>query len=182
MCKYTEYTGYLDPSKDRAELKDNRGATKTESLFIETISPRSANTYTPLYSLRPDENKGYLSAYQIYMNSVDEHEAALKLVGTMLHWRKLCALKWFMEGRDNTGFEGLTQWREDMRLRDQSLAKRTLIKQTRDGNVTAARALHDLKDGGKMSKKSTKKVTESSETDSFLMEAHQKVTALRKDK
>ena len=123
------------------DLKDKRGVQRTESLFHETIQPPVRKKYDPIYSLRDYDHKGYPSAYQIYMDSVDEHEAALKLVGSLSHWRKLTGLKWFLEGRTECQFEGLIQWREDMKARDASEAKKVLQEQTKEKNVTAARAL-----------------------------------------
>jgi len=129
---------------DIEEMKDVRGATKTESLFVETISPASSKKYKPIYSLRDYDNKGYPSAYNIYMECTDEHEAALRLVGSTAHWRKLCSLKWFMYGRKESQFEGISVWREDMIARDVSMAKAALIERTEDGEVSAARALADM--------------------------------------
>jgi hypothetical protein len=122
-------------------LKDKRGVQRTESLFHETIQPPIRKKYDPVYSLRDYDHKGYPSAYQIYMNSIDEHEAALKLVGSLSHWRKLTSLKWFLEGRPECQFEGLIQWREDMKARDASSAKQVLQEQVKEKNITAARAL-----------------------------------------
>ena len=127
-----------------ADFKDVRGAHKTESLFIETIQTKSKKRYTPLYSLRDYDHKGYTSAYLIYMASVDERDAAMQLVGSMSHWRKLCSLKWFMEGRPECQFEGLEQWRLDMAARDASTAKKVILDQCKEQNVTAARALDKL--------------------------------------
>lgn len=136
--------GKIECMVDIAQMKDVRGAHKTESLFIETISPASAESYTAIFSLRDYDNKGYPSAYNIYMECADEREAALRLVGSMIHWRKLCQLNWFMNGRDMTGFEGLHQWREDMSARDVSIAKVALLERCEDGEVSAARALYDM--------------------------------------
>lgn len=75
------------------------------------------------------------------MSSIDERDAALKIVGSMSHWRKLCNLNWFMVGRVECQFEGLTQWRLDMAARDATEARRVLQEQMKDNNVTAARAV-----------------------------------------
>lgn len=141
MNKYKLFKGYLDPESDKSVLKDVRGCSRTESLFLETIQYSIKDKYKPLYSLRDYEHKGFPSAYQIYMNSVDENEAAMKLVGTLSHWRKLINLKWFQNGRANTGFEGINQWRKDMAARDSTEAKRVLLSQCSTDNVAAARAL-----------------------------------------
>jgi hypothetical protein len=140
---YTLYTGFLDPDADRSILKDKRGAAKTQSLFLESQPYRLKKKYPPVYSLTEEEREGLPSAYQIYMHSTDEYEAAMKLVGSMRHWRKLCALKWFMEGIKDKMFEGLEQWREDMRMRDASEAKAHLRMAAKKGDTSSARKLLD---------------------------------------
>lgn len=133
---YTTYTGFLDRNKDQGILLDVMGRYLTQALFIEM---HTKNTNYPAIYTMTAKNKDVPSARLIYANSVDEYEAAMKLVGNMDHWEKLCALTWFMEGTD--AFEGLNKWREDMRLRDESLAKRVLMEQAQAGNVPAAKAL-----------------------------------------
>ena len=151
---YSTYKGFHKPDADLTEMRSAQGSHRTESLFNEVIQPNSRKSLTPLYSLRDYEYKGYISAYQVYMNSIDEREAALKLVGSLSHWRKLCSLKWFMEGRTECQFEGLAQWREDMAARDSTEAKRVILAQCREDNVPAARALDKMsKDVPKTSKK-----------------------------
>ena len=61
----------------------------------------------PIYSMRDTEYNELPSAYLIYMHSIDEYDAATKLVGSLKHWRKLLAATWFMEGNPLKGFEGL---------------------------------------------------------------------------
>lgn len=140
---YREYTGFKGvDQKDMEELRDSRGAMRTESLFVEVSQTK--DKYTPLYSLKSYDSRGYPSAYLIFMESVDETEAALKLVGSLSHWRKLCNLKWFLKGRPEHGFEGIESWRKDMADRDKSEAKRVLLAECAMNNVTAARALDKL--------------------------------------
>ena len=143
---YTLYAGFLDPDADISVLKDSRGVIMTKSLFVEAQdwAVKKKGKIKPIYSLTEYEREGCPSAYQIYMNSVDEYEAAMKLVGSMRHWRKLCELDWFMNGiHDNAMCEGLLQWREDMRLRDSSRAKRQLVLAASEGDTASARKLLD---------------------------------------
>lgn len=121
---------------------DNRGALKTELLFEETIVNARRDTYTPVYTLREHDHKGYPSAYKIYMSSVDEYEAAERLLGSQRHWRRLCGLQWFMNGIPERGFEGIESWRKDMLARDKSLAKRQLKDAAEAGVPTAMRAMY----------------------------------------
>lgn len=123
------------------DFKDNRGALKTELLFEETIKSERRKDYTPLYTLK--EHDGDLpSAYKIFMGSTDEYEAAMRIVGSTRHWRRLCGLKWFMDGIPMSGFEGLRNWRKDMEMRDKSKAKAQLMESAETGNVSAQRALY----------------------------------------
>ena len=133
--KYVTYDGFQDPETDRDILLDTRGAMKTQQLFIDV---NVASEVEPLYTMRDRDHKGYISAYQIYMHSTDETEAALKLVGSLKHWRKLCDLDWFVNGHKQRGFEGLNQWREDMVARDRTRARKALLKLS-DVNSAAAK-------------------------------------------
>ncbi len=143
MICYGTYEGFTAEDVDRSVLKDGRGVIKTQSLFLEAQSYKLREKYPPLYSLTEEERGGLPSAYQIYMACVDEYEAAMKLVGSLRHWRRLCGLDWFMDGIPEKMFEGLTQWREDMNLRDASRSRRQLQKAASNGDVSSARKLLD---------------------------------------
>lgn len=139
--QYINYEEW-DCKQQRVTLKVGKGLDATQALFYEFPSPHKE---TATYTLKNQdvEYKGTqrISAYLVYMHSVDEYDAAIKLVGSMKHWRKLCSLSWFMEGVPEYSFEGLEQWREDMRLRDESLAKRQLMEAAHGGNVNAQKLL-----------------------------------------
>lgn len=138
------------------KICDSRNRVRTRSLFVETINwKQEVNGVVPLYSLynqdteytlpsdhpyRPGETVFIPSAYLIYMSSVDEFEASIKLVGSTRAWNHLSSIQWFLDGF--LAFGGLHQWREDMRLRDLSKSKRILEKAAEEGNVTAAKALY----------------------------------------
>lgn len=123
------------------DFLDARGAMKTELLFAETIQAERKSRYSPLYTLK--ERDGELpSAYRVYMSSVDEYEAAMKLLGSMRHWRRLCGLNWFMKGIPEKGFDGLASWRKDMELRDKSKAKKQLKEAAEAGVVSAQQTLY----------------------------------------
>ena len=167
--KYGEYEGFKNAeAEDMTELRDSRGAQRTENLFVEVSQTK--DKYKPLYSLKSyHQTDEYPSAYLIYMASVDETDAALKIVGSLAHWRKLCKLKWFRDGRPEHAFEGVESWRRDMADRDKSEAKRVLLSQCREDNVTAARALEKLAtEQSKSTPKSSKKSEVSEEDSTFL--------------
>lgn len=126
---------------------DSMGRYRTESLFFETKRAEIAENYPPVYTLKPYPNNGLPSAYQIYMNAANEYDAAMQLVGDMRHWRRLCGLKWFMEGIEEKSFDGLNQWREDKRMKDEADAIKLLKEQAENGSVTAQKTLYDISAG-----------------------------------
>lgn len=170
--KYKDYEGFKDADHEEMEkLIDVRGAMRTESLFIEVIQAVSKAKYEPIYSLKCKDSRGYPSAYQIYMASIDETDAALKLVGNLAHWRKLCRLNWFLKGKIEHGFEGIESWRKDMSDRDRSEAKRVILTECKENNVTAARALDKMAiDSAKRIPKSTRGTGKASQEDSTIVE------------
>lgn len=123
------------------EYYDRRGALKTELLFQETIKADRLENYSPMFTLK-EQDTDLPSAYKIYMSSTDEYEAAMKLLGSMRHWRRLCGLKWFMEGIPMSGFDGIRSWRRDMELRDKSVSKKQLLDAAEAGVVSAQRAIY----------------------------------------
>jgi hypothetical protein len=143
---YTEYKGFLDPAADRSVLFDNSNRLRTRSLFVETIDwSQEKKGVEPLYSLTEYEREGKPSAYQIFIHCVSEYEAAMKLVGSLRHWRKLLALKWFVEGVEGIAMsEGLGVWRKDMAHRDASIAKGVLFKGAGKNDTSSARKLLDM--------------------------------------
>ena len=124
-------------------FKDTQGRYLTTSLFYETSNPEMREKFPPVYSLKETSDHGLPSAYEIYMGCVDEHEAAFMITGSLRHWRKLCSLKWFTDGLEQYGFDGVKQWREDMKARDMNRAKRQLIDAAAMGDVSAAKKLYD---------------------------------------
>lgn len=117
----------------------------TQSLFIEAAKNKKISHFAK-WSLKRRgavvDGVEYPSAYEIYMSSSDEYEAAMIICdGDLRLWDRLCRTKWFMEGKNHFGHTGLNTWRKDMAARDASLAKRTLREEAEAGSVAAARAL-----------------------------------------
>lgn len=130
----------FDVRETDIKLRGDNNIQSTQSLFIEFN--RDA-PYTLQSRDKDKEGRKVLSIYQVYMDSVDEYDAAMRIVGNLEHWRKLCSLNWFMEGIPEKGCTGLKQWREDMQRRDQSLAKAKLLEAVNEGNVNASRFLYE---------------------------------------
>jgi hypothetical protein len=112
-------------------------------LFYEFNNPNAPYTLRD-HDFISKKGKKYKSAYVVYMTSADEYEAAMRLVGSMGHWRMLCGLKWFMEGLEHGSgrLAGLNQWRLDMAARDQSIAKKQLMEEAKNGSVTAQKEIY----------------------------------------
>lgn len=142
---YKKYKGFQDIDLDISILTDKQGRLRTASLFAETVALGVEEKYPPLYTLRNRDYKELPSAYLIYMSSVDEFEAAIKLVGSMAHWRRLLETPWFLNGDDKTKtWEGLETWRLDMALRDMSTSKRELVDSAGKHDTSSARKLFDI--------------------------------------
>ncbi len=127
---WKEYPRYDDPV-----LFDARGHRRTGSLFAETTQDTNRD---PVFTLKDYDKKGIPSAYQLYMTSIDEYDAAMKLVGSMTHWRKLLACSWFMNGDMDKNITGLDSWRRDMAARDASTAKTKIMEKVKEGDRQAA--------------------------------------------
>lgn len=153
------------------ELKGRNNTLLTQGLFYEFNNKEAPFTLrTEDYTSRAGNS--YKSVYQVLMNSADEYEAIHNLGLTKRHWDKLCGLDWFMNGHwlnKETRLSGLTQWRKDLILRDQSTAKRALLNAIESGDTSAAKFLYsetvksDAK-AGRPEKKVPKKTTSSAVT------------------
>lgn len=130
-----------DARENPVRLKGDNGILLTQKLFVEFGDEQSP--YTLKAQDVEKDGTTYVSLYRVYMESADEYEAAMRLLGSMKHWRKLCGLKWFQEGWEEHGFDGLNLMREDMLNRDRSSAKKELLKAAAIGNVSAMKILYD---------------------------------------
>jgi len=121
---------------DEKTLKDSRGVYKTQSLFREyRFSTTSSDA--PIYNLKERDEHNTISMKRIYVACASEYEAAMTLLGSWLHWKKLCKTAWFKSYRN--------AWEEERTLREQALAKRALITKAEEGNVNAAKLLYQNK-------------------------------------
>ena len=126
---------------------EQTGAYRTDSLFKERIAKRHKNKgLKPVYALTERDAVGDCKKlYDIFINSVDEYDFAIKAFGSKGHVDKLKTIKWFLEGWPGcSSFRGYNAWLEDMQARDESLGKRILIEKAEDGDVGAAKKLIDM--------------------------------------
>jgi|SRR5690606_2923985 len=134
LYDYENFVGFLDPKADRSLLMTPRGFGKDTSgwgfrganLFLEIYELTTSKTHLPpIYTMMDREVNELPSAHQVFIHSADEYEAAMKLVGSWKHWKRLIEHKWFREG--HTKWDGLDSWREEMELKKKSRATRALI-------------------------------------------------------
>ena len=97
-----------------------------------------------VFTMRDYEFKDLVSIKQIYMNSVDEFDCAMKCFGSWDHWLYLCKRPDFLEGRAlKAQWTGIKHWREEKRLMEQNAAKKIIIDLAAKGNFAAAKMLFD---------------------------------------
>jgi len=149
----------LPTKEDFKKLYGSNGNYSYRAMFWELSTPAVREKYPPVFTLKLEEHEGLPSAYQVYMDSVDEYDAAQKLAPNMKIWDDLVNAKWFFDGMPTHAHQGLKSWREHMKARDESLAKKVLLEQTRDGNVAAAKSvLAESKKKAPVGRKNNKKV------------------------
>jgi len=162
--------------EDRLKNSINRYLTK--SLFREYGLHRESNKGEYPYTLRDYDKGNSLSMHNIYVTHDSEYDAALDLLGSWEHWKKLKACTWFKPY--------YTAWEEERKLRLDSIAKRVLVQQAEDGNTTAAKAILDMhkdKSRGRPSNQEKAKVAkEEREIEEFLTKALKNVTPINKKK
>lgn len=136
------FEGFQNPDSDKSELKDTAGRYRT-NIFCEFNKTRH-DDYPPLYTMREAPWKGLPSAYQIYMLSDNEYEAAMKLVGSWHHWQRLLKSKPFTNGLEDGGqWVGLEAWREEKEIKDKAQAYNQLKSSAQQGNVQAQKMIFD---------------------------------------
>lgn len=94
------------------------------------IAHKGMNAPDPVWHL--DE------AHEIYMNSMNEYEAAMQLVPTWAFWQEM--LK-----KSSKIKRQVDLWREEKLMKDQARAKRLLWEQAEKGNVSAQKMLFEAK-------------------------------------
>lgn len=128
-----------------SKYKADNGIQLTQGLFYEFNKPDAP------YTLRSEDyvsKKGieYKSVSAIYRQCNSEYEAAILIVESWEHWKKLCSLDWFVSGHVTTAglkYQGLTDWKEEQELRKKSESEEVLMQMVKEGNVTAAKFMFE---------------------------------------
>lgn len=136
--------------------RDNRNGWRTKTLFVEHLSKADQEKHQPPYTLKEYdiEHNGLKcqSLYRLFMESTDEYEFATKYLGGTAHLKSLRKSKWFDDGHRT--HKGYKDWLEDMRMRDESLAKKAIMLAIQEGKVQAANKLWDQSTKNKQNKES----------------------------
>ena len=125
--------------------KAANGIQLTQGLFYEFNKPDAP------YTLRSEDyvsKKGieYKSVSALYRACDSEYEAAILIVESWEHWKKLCSLDWFVTGHETTAglrYQGLDAWKEEQELRKKSESETMLMGMIKEGNVTAAKFMFE---------------------------------------
>ena len=158
----------LPTKEDFQKLYVKNGNFAKVKMFWEMSAPEARKEYPPVFTLKQNAYKDLPSAYETYMDSVDEYDAATKIAPNMKVWDELVATKWFFEGEPRHGHQGLRVWREHKRAKDASAMKALLITKAKGGDTTAAKAvLQETKTKAPVGRKAKKK--QESPTDSRVL-------------
>ena len=169
--------------KDVSELTDTRGRFRIS--VIRELNLRSGAKYESYYTMYDDDRHGMMSAKRVYLDSVDEYEAAIKLVGTWANWKQLLKSKEFVEGPragQKSSWEGLKSWREEKQIMDESKARELLWQAAEQGSVSAQRILYDGKKEpvGRPSKAKVKQeANRMAREDQILAEGFERINQLK---
>lgn len=160
---------------------ESNGLFRTDSLFVERIAKRHKNAgIKPVYHLSErKESKTTEKLYDIFINSTDEYDFAVKAFGSKAHLDKLKDISWFMHGWPAAKtFRGYNAWLDDMQQRDQSIGKKVLMEKAMDGDVPAAKKLMDMhktiNSKGRPSKDDIKRETVKKADEAFEIEEDMK--------
>jgi len=127
-------------------FKSSQNSWKTKTLFYDMCGVAAREKHQPPFTLHEiditKEGVEYKSLYKIYMAALDEYTFVTETLGSMSHWEKLQKSVWFREGYRQ--HRGVAAWKEDMRLRDESLARKVLLTAAKEGDVSAAKKLFDM--------------------------------------
>jgi len=137
---HANYEGFKDPDSDKSVLIFPGSESRLRfDIFYELGSIDEAKA---LYTMKEAPDHGLPSAYLIYMTSASEHEAAMKLVGSWNHWKRLLKSPRFMTGpRGSTSWTGLETWREEKEIKDVAKAYQLLKESAELGSVQAQKEI-----------------------------------------
>lgn len=107
----------------------------TQALFKETIQTSVKKTYTPPFTLKPEDSGKCISMKRLYLEIADptEYAFAMEVLGSWEHWLKLTNCEWFQPY--------LTAWREELELKLRSKGIKAMMDLAVSGKDNAAKWL-----------------------------------------
>ncbi len=132
-------------------------------IFREIPMPGQAGKekLSPIYTIN-EKADSLPSAHEIYMESLTEYAAAMKLVGTWKYWKGM--IKSSVRIR-----KLVNDWREEKLLIDQNKARELMWKAAEGGNASAARFLLESKKEESVQKRAQKQLDEKDASESELI-------------
>lgn len=139
---------WLDKPVNRYELCTEKGSFIKGMIHEVKIAMGHGNRYrgkATRFTMRDYEYKDMVSLKQIYMNTIDEYECAMKAFGSWDHWLYLLTDTYFFNGsgKSKAIWTGIVDWREEKRLLEQNKAKKIISDLADRGNFAAAKMLFD---------------------------------------
>lgn len=128
------------------DFKNSRNKWRTKSLILEFYLSEGKRGDVPPFTLKDDdvEHEGVKvrSLYKMFMESADTYDFACTHLGGIQHLNQFRKSSWFESGRGS--HRGFVSWLNDMKQRDESLAKKALLSAVREGKIQAANKLYDV--------------------------------------
>ena len=152
--KYLDYVKLFTRWPDKDGIRDRRGCYFINGLFIDVCEDSTLKNYgykLP-YTLRTRDYEGtdikgniiiYKSLYQIYMDSRDEYQFAMRAFNSYQQFNLLLNYDWFIEGRSKKAFAGINGWREEKEARDKSVNLKRITELADMGNVQSIKLLEE---------------------------------------
>jgi len=161
--------------------RKNINKLNTKTFFVDWLSIKDREKHQPKFTYKEKDlvrdGKTYKSLYGLYMECADEYDFAMTHLGSLNTFEQFLETKWFTEG--HRAHRGIEAWREDMRARDESIAKKALMLAVKDGSIQAANKLFDIskkaatqtKRGRFVKEEAKKEAVKLAEDDLFLNDA-----------
>lgn len=126
----------------------------------------------PMYTIAYEDDE-LPSAKKVYLNSVNEYEAAVTLTPSWEYWQNM--LKLCVKIRRE-----VDKWREEKYQKDQAEARRLLWEAAKKGNVSAQRILYEARKEEQAQKiRERKQAHESEKETDMLQERIARLTELK---
>lgn len=133
---------------DKSRFKNASGAKRLRGIFFEETGEDKTNV---IYTLKPEDHKGYPSLKRLYLEQEDttEYTFANRYLFDYSHWLDLCRTSWFKPIA--------AQWKEELRLKLEARYLETLKEIAAGGGKEGLQATKILLERNKKPKEAVKK-------------------------